>query len=291
MGQKSNVLSIRKIGLNYHFCEKNDKQFLVTYILLQHLQKLFLKADVCLLSWTFQKNSNKFYLFFNLFFRTRKLIKYRKFFKKLKLKSLKSNPRNFYINSIIKFIKSKFSFFLINFKFSVLNNLLLKKNKLQTNLLFEFYTLFRKYSKLLFPRRVNFFLDFIKFSVLLFCGHLKTSFFLKVLAEIFTILQKKRHSFFFQFIKFFFLSLINYNFKSLSVYTNSYFINKVCGIKFIVSGKLKGKPRASTLNMSLGIIPIQSLGLNIEYSKQHIYTRYGVYGFKLWLNRNSIKIK
>lgn len=291
MGQKSNVLTIRKVGVNFNSHEKNDKQFIVLYTILQHLQKLFLKVDVCLLNWSFQKSSNKIYLNFDIFFRTRKLIKYRKFFKKLKLKNIKSNVRSYYINSIIKFIKSKFSFFLISLKFSVSNNLLLKKNKLHTKLLFEFYDLFRRYSKLLFPRRVNFFLDFIKLSVLLFCGFLKISFFIKLLAEVFTILQKKRHSFFFQFIKFFFITLINYNVKSFSVITNKTFFNKISGIKFIVAGKLKGKPRASTLNMSLGIVPIQSLGLNIEYSKQHIYTRYGVFGFKLWLNREIIKLK
>ena len=289
MGQKSNILTVRKALVQYNSAEKNQNQFVLTYLVLQHLQKLFLKSDVCLLKCNVQERSNKIYIIFDLFFRTRKIIKLKKFFKKLKFKNI--SKESYFLGSIIKFIKAKFSSFLIYFKFAVLNRLLIKKNKLRKKLLVEFYELFRRYSKLLFPRRVNFFLDFIKFSVLLFCGFLRISFFIKVLAEIFTILQKKRHSFFLQFIKFFFSTIINFNLKNLVSFTNQTFFNKICGIKFIVSGKLKGKPRSSSLNLSLGNIPTQSLALNIEYSKTHIYTRYGVYGFKLWLNRQYTKIK
>ena len=204
MGQKSNILTVRKALVQYNSAEKNQNQFVLTYLVLQHLQKLFLKSDVCLLKCNVQERSNKIYIIFDLFFRTRKIIKLKKFFKKLKFKNI--SKESYFLGSIIKFIKAKFSSFLIYFKFAVLNRLLIKKNKLRKKLLVEFYELFRRYSKLLFPRRVNFFLDFIKFSVLLFCGFLRISFFIKVLAEIFTILQKKRHSFFLQFIKFFFFN-------------------------------------------------------------------------------------
>lgn len=289
MGQKSNILTVRKALVQYNSSEKNQNQFILTYLVLQHLQKLFLKSDVCLLQCNIQENSNKIYIAFDIFFRTRKLIKLKKFFKKLKFKN--NLKQTYFLGSIIKFIKAKFFSFLIVFKFSVSNRLLLKKNKLQQKLLVEFYDLFRRYSKLLFPRRINFFLDFIKLSVILFCGSLRVSFFIKLLAEIFTILQKKRHSFFLQFIKFFFSTLITFNLKTITSFTNNFFFNKICGIKFIASGKLKGKPRASSLNLSLGNIPTQSLALNIEYSKIHIFTRYGVYGFKLWLNREYVSIK
>lgn len=289
MGQKSNVLTIRKALPQYNSTDKNQNQFILIHLVLQHLQKLFLKSDVCLLKFIVQENCNKIYISFDLFFRTRKLIRYKKNLKRLKSSS--DVQSFFFIKSIIKFIKAKFSFFLIKFKFSVFNRLLVKKNNLRKMLLIEFFNLFRRYSKLLFPRRVNFFLDFIKLSVLLFCGFLRVSFFIKLLSEIFTILQKKRHSFFFQFIKFFFSSLINFDLKSVGLLTSQIYFNKICGIKFVASGKLKGKPRSSTLNFSLGNIPTQSLGLNIDYSKTHIYTRYGVYGFKLWLNRSYIKIR
>lgn len=290
MGQKSNVLTIRKVGISFNSNEKRDKQFILLYLILQHLQKLFLKVDVCIVARTLQKSSNKIYLNFNLFFRTRKLIKYKKFYKKLQHKN-KNFFRFYYIFSIIKFLKSKFSIFLINFKFCVLNNLLLKKNRVRTKLLFEFYDLFRRYSKLLFPRRVNFFLDFVKLSVLFFLGFLKISFFIKLFSEIFTILQKKRHSFFFQFIKFFFITMLNYDLTESSLTLNHRVLNKILGVKFLASGKLKGKPRSSTLNMCLGNIPVQSLGAEVEYAKQHIYTRYGVFGFKIWLNRGYKNIK
>ena len=288
MGQKSNVLTLRKAIPLYNSAEKNRNHFVSTYLILEHLQKLFLKTDVCLLKYIIQENSNKIYIEFDLFFRTRKLIKYKKSLKKFKAQ--KGVKQEFFLRSIIKFIKAKFSSFFFNFKFCVLNRLLLKKNKVGKKLLIEFYDLFRRYSKLLFPRRINFFLDFVKLSVLLFYGSIRVSFFIKLLGEIFTILQKKRHSFFFQFINFFFSFLINYNLKGIASFINKEYFNKICGIKFIASGKLKGKPRSSSLNLSLGNIPTQSLDLTIEYSKIHIYTRYGVYGFKLWLNRQHVKI-
>ena len=289
MGQKSNVLTIRKIGVQYNSNEKKNKQYILLNLILQHLQKLFLKSDVCLLQSSIQENSNKLYINCILFFRTRKLIKYKKNFKKLKLKTQKLH--SCFVSSIMKFLKLKVSSFLINFSFSVLNSYLLKTQKLQQKLLIDFYNNFnRRYSKLLFPRRVNFFLDFIKVSVLLFCGNIRVSFFIKILGEIFTILQKKRHSLFFQFIKFFFSTLINFNLKLITPLTKDVYFNKIKGAKFIASGKLKGKPRSSALNISLGNIPVQSLGLDIQYSKTPIYTPYGVFGFKLWLNQERIKI-
>ena len=195
MGQKSNVLTVRNSIVQYASNEKKQTQFVLTHLLLEHLQKLFLKSDIYLLKSIAQENSNKIFINCDLFFRTRKLIKYKKVLKKV---SCKNNLKQLYfLRSIIKFIKAKFSFYLITFKFSVLNQLLLKKHKLRRKILVEFYDLFRRYSKLLFPRRVNFFLDFIKLSGLLLCGLLQVSFFIKLLGEIFTILQKKKTFVFF----------------------------------------------------------------------------------------------
>ena len=66
MGQKSNVLTIRKAGVQYNSNDKNYNQFVLVHLIIQHLQKLFLKSDVCLLKWNVQENSNKFYINFSL---------------------------------------------------------------------------------------------------------------------------------------------------------------------------------------------------------------------------------
>ena len=69
MGQKSNILTIRKAGVQYNSIEKNNKQYILLFLILQHLQKLFLKSDVCLLKSSIQENSKKLYINFSLFFK------------------------------------------------------------------------------------------------------------------------------------------------------------------------------------------------------------------------------
>jgi len=63
-------------------------------------------------------------------------------------------------------------------------------------------------------------------------------------------------------------------------------LNAISGIKFVLKGKISGKPRSSVKKISIGSIPIQSAGANIHFSKSHVYTFYGAYGFRLWLHLN-----
>jgi len=67
-------------------------------------------------------------------------------------------------------------------------------------------------------------------------------------------------------------SLLKADFKNL---------NFIQGIKFILCGKLKGKPRKSRLQLLSGLIPCQKIDANIHYAKLHTYNRYGAFGFKL----------
>jgi ribosomal protein S3 len=57
----------------------------------------------------------------------------------------------------------------------------------------------------------------------------------------------------------------------------------ILGIKLIVSGKIKGKPRSSTTCIQVGSVPSQSLDKDVDFSKLHVYTLYGVFGFKIWI--------
>ena len=276
MGQKSNVSTIRKSQLQYLSIESKDKRIIFIYIILNYLNTLFIKSDVCLINSIVQNNSNKCFVQLVLFFRTRKILK----IKKKYIKS-KNRTRSF-LNFIFKFFSLNNLSNLVIISFKILNQDLKKKNSLNKNLLIEFFKMFKRYSKLLFPRRLNFFLDFIKLSVLLFTNTIKVNFFNKILAETFSILQKKRHSFFLQFIKFIFSTLINHRLeKQLLLKTFS----SIIGIKLIISGKIKGKPRSSSECLILGNIPIQTLSSNIQYVRNESHTVYGVFGFRLWLNR------
>jgi ribosomal protein S3 len=53
------------------------------------------------------------------------------------------------------------------------------------------------------------------------------------------------------------------------------------GIKFVINGKIKGKTRSTSNSISFGKVPTQSVSKNIDYSKIHVFTIYGVFGFKL----------
>jgi hypothetical protein len=95
--------------------------------------------------------------------------------------------------------------------------------------------------------------------------------FLIVIGQLFKPLQKKNHTKFFFWLKSIFSFLLAKNY--------------VHGLKFVINGKLKGKTRSSTLKMSVGSVPIQSLNKKITFSKVHVYTILGAFGFKLWVNK------
>lgn len=60
--------------------------------------------------------------------------------------------------------------------------------------------------------------------------------------------------------------------------------NSIKGLKLVISGKLKGKPRSSSTLLLVGNISSQTLDSKIDFSKTHVYTIYGVFGLKLWVS-------
>ena len=55
------------------------------------------------------------------------------------------------------------------------------------------------------------------------------------------------------------------------------------GIKFSLAGKFKGKLRKSKVFIQEGKVPVQSISKDVEFCKTFVFTRYGVFGFKLWV--------
>lgn len=60
------------------------------------------------------------------------------------------------------------------------------------------------------------------------------------------------------------------------------------GVKFIVSGRLRDKQRSSFICLQEGLIPISNLKSGVDFSKMHVNTIYGVFGFKLWIFKETI---
>jgi len=187
-----------------------------------------------------------FFITISLFFRNRKL--------KVRIKKSKK-PGNF-----LAFLRTN----------SGKNNLVILQNlnkSIKIRFVALFLKTFKRFKKFIFTRRVDLFADFINLSSLFAQAALKVSAYLFLLKQIFSNILKKQHTQFFLFLNLVLKKLIQFKL--------------IKGLKFIIAGKLKGKPRTNTLKMLAGKISCQTILNKIDFSKIHAYTRYGVFGLKL----------
>ena len=125
------------------------------------------------------------------------------------------------------------------------------------------------------------FFDFLKVTSLCYSQKLNLNSFCVMLSEIFFFLRKKDHSKYLSFLKEVF-GLLIFELKKHFPYFNDF-----KGVKIVINGRLKGKPKASSSLIQLGKIPTLDLSKNIEFVKTRVYTqRYGVFGFKMWIFKN-----
>jgi hypothetical protein len=241
---------------------------------------LFLSKEILLTEKTFNIVNNQCFYNLELFYRTKKVVTYKNkkktHFKNTDdLKAVFSKQKSI-VNLFLKEFKGLHSnLFVFNFK--VLNNFIDK------NIVLQSFRVFRSFFYVLFNRRFNLFVDFLKITFLLYIAKIPVSAYLFLLGQIFKVLPKKSHNRFLVFLELVFKFLLV---KKLSSKRNIYF-STIKGIKFIVNGKLRGKMRSSSKCISVGTIPIQSLNKNIEFSKTHVYTLYGAFGFQIWLYRDK----
>ncbi|MBE0439314.1 MAG: hypothetical protein IBX57_06035 [Gammaproteobacteria bacterium] len=94
-----------------------------------------------------------------------------------------------------------------------------------------------------------------------------------LLAKFIGIQMKKvkRHKFFLSFLK-----------QTLTVLMNSTF-SQVKGIKFLIKGRLNGVPRAKHKIITIGDVPVQSIGAIIDYAQVTTHNSNGSYGIKVWV--------
>jgi ribosomal protein S3 len=98
--------------------------------------------------------------------------------------------------------------------------------------------------------------------------------------EIFKNLRKQQHGFYIKFLITFFNVLI---FETMPIKELN---SPIKGVKIFINGRLKGKQKASTEAVRVGVVPIQSINKNIEFAKGYTFTQnFGVYGFKIWIYR------
>lgn len=199
---------------------------------------------------------NKIFLNIEVFFQYKRINVYRK-----KVRECISHKKNGAL-----FFKETLKFFGPTVTCTVIHNLNKNIDKKKTQVILM---VFRKFKNILFIRRNGLFSDFVNVSYLLSIGKVKVEAYLILLAEIFTVVLKNRHSQFFL--------MVNTIFKEILKQKTGI----ITGLKFVLNGKLKGKPRTGTFRALVGRVPCQQSDSLIEFSKINTYNRYGAYGFKL----------
>lgn len=278
MAQKSNVISLRNNFFQANIINYNKYILNIYLYFKKYFFKLFWKKNIFLTNILLKITSSKIYLFSNIYFKKIKILKLKKKIKKIKkVKKIKKKNKKL----IFKF-KKKFynSFKILNIRFIYLKflNLNFYLKKIYKNYIFNrILKTYKRYGLKLFPRRFFFYIDAIKLTYLFYFNKININFFIKILVEIFKILQKKMHSRFIFFIK-----------ELFKIFLLPCFNHKNnLGIKLRLNGKLRGKPRSSTCCIFLGKVPNQSRIKNINYSKMHAFTKYGVFGFKIWVYKKK----
>ena len=250
---------MQKNNLDYNIFK--EKQLVVkTLIDKEHLQYRLSKRKLLSDNLNIFNKLNKIYKHFDIFYGTQKVSKYKRIYLSFKKKLLDKKHR-VYKNKNSKIYISLNSYSKIN----ILNRCLKKAS------LLYFYRNIRKWKYTLFPRTESLFYDFVKIINLTERSLIQPKVLLYVLGLIFKTLHKRKHARFIRFTKETFKKVVERKF------------SLVKGIKFIISGRLKGKPRSSISKFQVGRLTLNETNTKILSSQLHTYTLYGAFGMKLWI--------
>jgi len=278
MGQKANILTLRKYKKNLNLITENSKHFLYGFQFLLFFEKLLSNKNIYISKKTLNINGNQSFLNLDIFYKTSKITQ-------LKNKgTIKRKPKKLpvFLNKNEKLLKL-FSEQLqllktTNYIFHIKN---INLNISKRTLIF-FYHKIKRFLGVLFSRRFNLFIDFLKITTLFYENKIESSCFLFFIGQIFKALHKRKHNRFLFFLNLIFQLLI----KKIPRNSNLIEGERIKGLKFVINGKLQGKTRASSKCIRIGAVPTQSIEKNIEFSKKDIHTLYGTFGLKLWIFKN-----
>lgn len=269
MGQTSNILTLRKKELNQ--LNMDSKVFVYEEQLLQKI-KQSLKIENIIVSESFLNLSeNLAQLTVTGFVETKKLSEFKR---NTSLVLQKANAKGLFKDAIYKTLLPSNSIYIekpiLKIKLIILNTYLSTgENKLKLK---KLYISLKLFTGILFTRRFNLFIDFLKITLLFSELKINPTAYLNLLGKIFKVLQKRSHNKFVFFLKKLFTFIIRDN------------SNTIKGVKFIINGRIQGKPRANSTKILLGRVPTQTISANIKFAKTHVYTLYGAFGFKIWLH-------
>lgn len=263
-----NTLNSNSLNLNIF----SKRQFLLGLFFIKFFKKLLLVNHIILLTNSFFIKNNLLYFNFVLYFQGSALLRFRKkssfIFCSKKFNFIKL------INSIFRNFKNCVFIRCFNAnKFFFINN-----NK---QIFINFYKKLKFFNFSIFPRRFKIFIDFLKICTLFLKGIAKVNTFLFFICLIFKILRKGTHNKFFYFLRTLFNLFFSNEFKLL--FFKKFIIN---GLRLVINGRIKGKSRASSVSFLYGINTLQTIKNKISYSKRTVFSKYGTFGFKLWVCYN-----
>lgn len=273
MGQKSNITTIRKFLQSINLLTYSSNEFLIGFNFLQNFQRFCQIKNIIIVNPTLNFVGNKAYFVISIFVRSAKLKKLKKRVRN-KFKKSSLDKKNLlpvfkqFANFLLHNLK-KLRVHLLNLKVVLLNKELMKKRLFLRSL----YLRNQFVRDSLFPRRYNLFFDFLKISCLFSFKKVDAKVFLFILGQCFKFLPKQKHARFFSFINKLFKLFFKLN-------------KQMLGIKLLICGRLKGKLRKKKFYIQSGAIPNQTISKDIQFSKLHVFSRYGVFGFKLWSSIN-----
>lgn len=270
MGQKANIITLRKDKKNFNLQNLNKNVFLLGLNFMLVFKQLLNKKRVILTKESFNIDGSKLFLNLHLFFKAAKIKNFKRKNSVLEEDSNSLLHANFFNQILSQCIKT-FKLSNVYIKTRVLNQF----NK--QNLVFLSKKL-KRYSSVLFKRRLGLFFDFIKLTLLYAQEKIDLKAYLLTIAEIFKFLQKNAHSKFLAFLRSVFCILIFENKIKTSI----------SGVKILIRGRFKGKARAGAAGVKLGAVSNQSFCKNIDFAKVHMYTKkMGALGLKLWVQKKT----
>jgi hypothetical protein len=291
MGQKANLLTLRFSKNFFNLTLYNSKNFVVLYNFLKLYKFLFLTKNVLITNINLNIVNNQIFLNLQLFYKNKKIENYEKYIKKI------SDKKLYVFNNLKKkhnlsFKSNLISVFFLLYKklrcnliiFSILN----LNRKINFKTFQKIFFRLKKFKYSLFSRRYNLFIDFIKITSLLIKNQISAEQYLKFLSIIFKVLRKRSHNIFFSFLKQIFTDLIE-TIPSYNKISNKK-VSKIIGIKILINGRIKGKPRANSFFLQQGSIKTQNINENIEFAQVNTYTLLGAFGFQFWLSRKYYNI-
>jgi len=240
------------------------RRFLENYLLSLNGNSLFFNKGLLLSEPELLKNRTQFILNLPAFYRTKLLLFYRR--------RLVSHEKN--LNQLE--FQSKFVSFLKNHTFfkrnEVLINIFCLNRNLNESTLRTDYSFYKHYKRELFARNHNLWLDFIKVTNLVVSKQLNAKALLLLFGALFKYLNKRKHSKFILFVSCLFDHLI------------LKYPSQIRGLRLVISGRLLSKPRSSVAKIERGTLNLTSKDADLSSSQMHVYTLYGAFGLKLYIN-------